>query len=146
MSQYTVERWHDAVFQDIQACCRIMWAEHPYPSKHFSTFEEYFTAILADGTEDLPSIVCRLDGVLVGAMSIDHIGTNSHFPGTGCIVYNTVVASAHPQATRLLYRALIQHIRDGGGQWYHTTRRVSESEFSSKFRRIPNGRSIQEGP
>lgn len=142
MSQYIVEQFHDASYEDVEACCRIMWAEHEFPSKHWPNFSTYYRAVLDDGAVDLPSIVVRLDGALVGALSYGHLATDSHMCGTGTIVYNTVVDSAHPQATRLLYRSLIQIIRDGGGHWYQTTRRVSEFEFTSKFRRISLGEKI----
>lgn len=136
MSQYIVEQFHDASYEDVEACCRIMWAEQEFPSKHWPNFSTYYRSVLDDGAVDLPSIVCRADGVLVGAMSIGELTTDSHFPGKGIIVYNIVVDSAHPRVTRLLYRYLIDLLREGGGSWYQTTRRVSETEFQSKFRRI----------
>lgn len=142
MSQYNVEHWHDAFYEDVEACCRIMWGQQPYPSQHWPNFSTYYRAVLEDGATDMGSIVCRRDGFVVGALSIGDLETNSHFPGTGIIVYNTVVDQRYPQATRLLYRYLIQMIQAGGGSWYQTTRRVSEFEFSSKFRRVHNGQEL----
>lgn len=139
MSQYRTDHWHDSNYLDVQAACRIMWEQQPFPSRHHTTFMDYYHAVLNDGAEELPSIVCRLDGKFVGGLSIGHLTSDSHFPGKGIIVYNTVVDRAHPEVTRLLYRSLIQKLKAEGGAWYQTTRRVSETEFSFKFRRIHNG-------
>lgn len=139
MSQYNIEHYHDASYHDVMVACRIMWAQQPFPSKHHNSFSEYFRAVLDDGAEELPSIVCLFDDKLVGALSIGYLTSDSHFPGKGIIVYNTVVDQAHPEVTRLLYRSLIQKLKAEGGAWYQTTRRVSETEFSFKFRRIHNG-------
>lgn len=139
MSPYSIDHWHDSFLSDVEDACRIMWAQQPFPSKHHTSFSEYFRAVLDDGAEELPSIVCRLDGKFVGGLSIGYLTSDSHFPGKGIIVYNTVVDQAHPEVTRLLYRSLIQKLKAEGGSWYQTTRRVSETEFSFKFRRIHNG-------
>lgn len=139
MSQYNIEHWQDSSYSDVMGACRIMWAQQPFPSKHHSTFALYFQAVLNDGAEELPSIVCYLNDVFVGGLSIGHLTSDSHFPGKGIIVYNTVVDQAHPEVTRLLYRSLIQKLKAEGGAWYQTTRRVSETEFSFKFRSIHNG-------
>lgn len=139
MSQYNVERWPDSSYSDVRAACQIMWAQQPFPSKHHKCFLDYFQAVLNDGAEELPSIVCSLAGHFKGGLSIGHLTSDSHFPGKGIIVYNTVVDQAHPEVTRLLYRSLIQKLKAEGGSWYQTTRRVSETEFSFKFRRIHNG-------
>jgi len=139
LSQYSVKIWHDSALSDVEDACRIMWEQQPFPSTHHCSFQQYFQAVLNDGAESCPSIVCHLAGHFKGGLSIGHLTSDSHFPGKGIIVYNTVVDQAHPEVTRLLYRSLIQKLKAEGGSWYQTTRRVSETEFSFKFRRIHNG-------
>lgn len=139
MSQYTVEFCEDTSFGDVADSCVLMWTQQEYPRKHWKRPWDYYQAVLEDGAQELPSIVCRLDNHFVGGLSIGDLSTDSHMPGKGIIVYNTVVDSEHPKVTRLLYRYLIELIREGGGSWYQTTRRVSEFEFHSKYRRIPHG-------
>lgn len=112
----------------------ILWSENPIIrlQHEFCAYRE----LLLQETVGEEGLLCHHNGYLVGALVIGLLGPDSHFPGEGRIVYYTVVSNAHPQATRLLYRYLVNLIREKGGSWYQTTHRVSESEFHSKYRRL----------
>lgn len=134
MSQYYVEYKAAAPFADVWDAALIMYRTATWPSKHFPWYNYQKLALAA--AEGLPCIVCYKDGVLVGALTIGDLDEDPHIPGRGIIVYNTVVHPDHPQATRLLYRFLVELIKRAGGEWYQTTSRIGETEFKSKFRRI----------
>lgn len=133
MSQYevTVEAASYAACKD---AARIMYDYTPYP-KMFFTWEEYAELVVNDAG-GLPSILCRFDGELVGALTIGDVVRDSSISGTGVVVYNAVVHPGHPTATRLMYRFLVNRLREVGAQWYHTTARLSATEYRSKFRRV----------
>ena len=136
MSRYIVE--HRPIFEaDVYKAADILWSENPIirEQHEFLTYRN----LLIQETVGEEGLVCYHDGFLVGALVIGELGPDSHFRGEGRVVYYTVVSNAHPQATRLLYRYLVNLIREKGGSWYQTTRRVSESEFHSKYRRIHYG-------
>lgn len=133
MSQYTVE--HRALTEaDVYMAADILYSQHrmirathPWPRYRDLLVEE---VVGAEG------LVCYCDGRLVGALAVGEMGYDSHFPGKGLVVHYTMTCQYHPKATRLLYRYLVQLVKDGGGSWYQTGRRISEFEFKSKFRRI----------
>ena len=132
MSRYTVE--HRPITEcDVYMAADILYSQHPLVrAQPWPLYRD----LLIKETVDADGLVCWCDGHFVGALVIGDLDMDSHFPGTGIIVYYSVVSMFHPQATRLLYRYLSQLVKEGGGSWYQTTRRVSEFEFHSKFRRI----------
>lgn len=133
MSQYTVEH-RPITVADVYKAADILWSENPVV-RGAHPFERY-RGLLINEVRGEQGLVCTYKGHLVGALVIGDLDYDSHFPGTGIIVYYQTISMFHPQATRLLYRSLAHLVKDGGGSWYQTTRRVSESEFTSKFRRI----------
>ena len=112
----------------------ILWSEQAIIRKQHPFV--YYRDLLTQETAGEEGLICSYDGRLVGILAIGALGPDSHFPGEGRIVHYAAVSRSHPQATRLLYRYLVNLIREKGGSWYQTTRRVSEFEFHTKFRRI----------
>lgn len=133
MSQYTVEHRPISV-KDIYLAADILWAYYPMV-RGAHPFNRYRGQLINE-TRGEQGLVCYLEDRLVGALVIGKLDYDSHFPGQGITVYYSVTNPDHPQATRLLYRYLVNLIREKGGSWYQTTRRVSESEFHSKYRRL----------
>lgn len=136
MSQYTVE--HRLVTEcDVYKATDILWSQNQIIREQhpFLTYRK----LLIQETEGEEGLLCFYGTEFVGALVIGELGPDSHFPGEGRVVFYTVASRFHPQATRLLYRYLSQLVKEGGGSWYQTTRRVSETEFKSKYRRVHNG-------
>lgn len=135
MSQYTVE--HRPIKEvDAYISADILYAYHPLVrAQPWPLYRD----LLIEETVGLPGLVCYCDGRLAGVLVLGDLSLDSHFPGKGIVVYYSLTHPDHPQATRLLYRYLSQLVKEGGGSWYQTTRRVSETEFKSKYRRIHNG-------
>lgn len=137
MSLYSVE--HRPVREvDVYMAADILWSQNQLIRDQGIPWVQY-RSLLIQETEGSEGLLCYVDGLFVGALVIGPLGPDSHFPGEGRIVYYTVVDRYHPRATRLLYRYLVNLILEKGGSWYQTTRRVSETEFHSKYRRIPHG-------
>lgn len=135
MSQYTVE--HRPVKElDVYLAADILYAYHPLVRVQPWPL---YRNLLVEETVGMPGLVCYCDNRFVGALVTGGLSLDSHFPGMGVVVYYSVTHPDHPKATRLLYRYLSQLVKEGGGSWYQTTRRVSETEFKSKYRRIHNG-------
>lgn len=136
MSQYTVE--HRAITEtDVYMATDILWSQNQLIREQmpFLTYRK----LLIQELEGMNGLLCYCDGHLVGAFAIGPLEPDFHFPGNGIVVYSSMISRFYPKATRLLYRYLVQLVKDGGGSWYQTTRRVSEIEFHSKYRRIANG-------
>lgn len=137
MSQYSVE--HRPVHEaDVYKAADILWSENQLIRDQGIPWTNYRDLLIQE-TEGEEALVCYCGQSLVGALVIGPLGPDSHFPGEGRIVYYSVTSQSHPKATRLLYRYLVNLIREKGGSWYQTTRRVSETEFHSKYRSIHNG-------
>lgn len=135
MSQYIVE--HRPITEvDVYCAADVLYAYYPLVRAQPWPF---YRDLLLQETVGSEGLVCTLDGQFVAALVIGELGPDSHFPGEGRVVYYSVASPAFPKATRLLYRYLVNLIREKGGSWYQTTRRVSESEFHSKYRRIAHG-------
>lgn len=132
MSQYTVE--HRPVEElDVYYAADILYSHHPLVRKQPWPL---YRDLLMKETVGEQALLCYCGDHFVGAVVIGELDYDSHFPGKGIIVYYSVTHPDHPQATRLLYRYLVQLVKDGGGSWYQTGRRISEFEFHSKYRRI----------
>lgn len=134
MSQYVVTYHEKTTPADAEAVARIMYDHHHWPAYHF-TWLEYMYLAVPDACE-LSSLVCTCNGIVVGGLSVGRTMQDSSFPGMGVVVYNAAVHPDHPRATRLLYRTLRSMLKDIGADWYHTTARLSETEYRSKFRRV----------
>lgn len=132
MSQYTVE--HRPITElDVYLAADILYAFHPLVrAQPWPLYRD----LLIKETVGEQGVVCYCNGRFAGAIVIGELDYDSHFPGKGIIVYYSVTHPDHPKATRLLYRYLVQLVKDGGGSWYQTGRRISEFEFHSKYRRI----------
>lgn len=115
----------------------ILWSEHALIRDQMP-FVRY-RALLIQELVGMHGLLCYCNGYLVAALAVGDLGPDFHFPGTGIVVYSSMTSRFHPQATRLLYRSLVALVKQGGGSWYQTTRRVSDVEFHSKYRRIHNG-------
>lgn len=143
MSRYTVE-FRTIQEVDVYHAADILWSEHALIRKQMP-FVQYRDLLIADLVH-ADGLLCYCDGRLVAALAVGRLGPDFHIAGTGVIVYSTMTSRFHPKATRLLYRSLVALVKQGGGSWYQTTRRVSDVEFHSKYRRIANGQeSTQDG-
>lgn len=123
--------------KDIYLAADILWSYYP-TVRNAHPFPRYRGQLINE-TRGEDGLLCYLGDYLVGALVISRLDWDSHFPGKGIIVHYSVTNPDHPKATRLLYRYLVNLIREKGGSWYQTTRRVSETEFHSKYRSIHNG-------
>lgn len=136
MSQYTLE-YRVINATDAWLAADILYSQHPmirdqHPWPHYRT-------LLTNELVGITGLLCYCDGFLVGALALGELAEDYHIAGKGIIVYASMTHKLYPKATRLLYRYLTQIVKDGGGSWYQTTRRVSEFEFHSKYRRVPHG-------
>jgi hypothetical protein len=134
LSQYSVTFSERAPYDACAEAASIMYYHYPWPSLHYP-WPEYLP-LAVQASEGLPCIVCTCNGNLVGALTLGDIGPDPHIAGEGVIVYNTVTHPEHPKATLLMYRFLIDLLRTAGASWYQTTSRISETEFTSKYRRL----------
>ena len=135
MSQYSVSYHPELNEVPVHHCADILWSYFPLVRETGGDYLTYRDNLENEVVGE-QGLVCTCNGLTVGALVFGDVGPDSHFPGLGSIVYYTVVNPDHPQATLLLYRELSDMIRREGGQWYQTTRRISATEFTSKYRRI----------
>lgn len=136
MSQYIVD--HRTITEsDVYMAVDILWSQNQLIREQmpFLTYRK----LLIQELEGTDGLLCYCDGYLVGAFAIGPLEPDFHFPGNGIVVYSSMISRFYPKATRLLYRSLVALVKQGDGSWYQTTRRVSDVEFHSKYRRIANG-------
>lgn len=133
MSQYDVGS-STVNYNICKAGAKLAWDHTPYPSMFF-TWEEYFNQCLED-VGGMECLLCTSDDVLVGVMVVGSLVKDSSFPGKGVVVYSMVTHPEHRKAIAPMYRTLVKCLRAAGADWFHTTSRLSATEYRSKFRRV----------
>lgn len=144
MSLYRVE-YHEITPEVFLECAAdIMYQWYEWPSKHFPQEDEYRSRVVADSS-GLPCIVAFRNDWFAGGMTISEPSTDSHFPGTGRYLLNVVTHPMEVGATQAMFGVLMRMLRQERADWLHITRRLSETEFRSTFRRLRHGQESIQG-
>lgn len=138
MCLYRVEYQRHTPWEHLREAGRIMWDWGEYPSKHFPNIEDYLARVCEDSYE-LPSIVAFRGDWFCGGMTITEPTTDSHLPGIGRYVLNIVAHPMEVGVTEAMFSHFKRTLRNEEADWYQITKRVSELEFRTHFRRLHRG-------
>lgn len=126
----------DATVDDAAHAAWCMWWQQEYPRKYWNSVNEYFDVVLPE-TVELPCMILMYGDIQVAWLTYI-VSTDMHYPGLGAVVYHMVVDNRYPGALRALMKAF-KDLADGVGcEWYQTTRRVNDTTYESKFKRLFN--------
>lgn len=138
MSLYETQYLPDTPERWLLEAGKIMYTHAEFPAKHFPVKEEYLRRVVQDSSGH-PCIVAFRDNWFCGGMTVTELGTDSHMPGTGRFVLNVVAHPFEAGATEAMFSHFKRLLRDEEAAWYQITKRVSELEFRSYFRRLRYG-------
>lgn len=138
MSLYRVEYQRDTPEEHLREAGKIMWDWAEFPSKHFPDIQDYLARV-CDDSWGLPSIVAFRGDWFCGGMTITEPSTDSHLPGIGRYILNIVAHPMEVGATEAMFQHFKRMLRQEGADWYQITKRVSELEFRTQFRRLGRG-------
>lgn len=136
MSLYKTEYIDQIPLEYLREAGSIMYEYAEFPAKHFPTLEDYLARVCADSF-GLPCILAFRDHWFCGGMTISNLSHDSHLPGKGRAVLDVVAHPFEVGATEAMFGHLKRMLREEQADWLTITRRVSELEFSTKYRRLP---------